>query len=51
MEKKGICPRCKAESADLGPTVLPLGRTRGMKTTTYSCPKCGLVFFEKSSEE
>jgi len=48
VEEKGACPRCKGKGVDVGSTVLNVGRTRGIRLTTYNCAKCNLVFFEKA---
>jgi ssDNA-binding Zn-finger/Zn-ribbon topoisomerase 1 len=50
LEKKGVCPRCGAQGADVGPAIINIGRTRGIKLSAYNCPKCNLVYFEKLIE-
>nr|MDO8135434.1 hypothetical protein [Candidatus Njordarchaeum guaymaensis] len=49
-KKKGVCPRCGGQGVDLGPAVINLGRTRGIKLIAYACSKCNLVFLERLSE-
>jgi len=42
----GKCPRCGAESVEIGTPTIMVGKTRQMRVRVRECPKCLLVFYE-----
>lgn len=49
--ESGKCPRCNGNSAKYGVVMLKVGKTRSIFASINVCAKCGLVFYEKTSEK
>jgi predicted nucleic-acid-binding Zn-ribbon protein len=46
MTSTNKCPRCDADSVELGKIQLPVGTTRKASVSIRLCGKCALIFYE-----
>jgi hypothetical protein len=45
----GSCPRCEKKNtpAEIGETLLQIGKTREQPVSIALCDNCGLIYYEK----